>query len=166
MPGMSGEVLVESVCRAQPSTPVLALSTHPESAYAVRVLKAGAKGYLNKAASAKEFLKAVEAVRVGRYYVGAEASTSLLAFLANRWEVVPHDQLSTREFQVLTMLASGQSPKEIASELHITVNSVSTYRGRVLEKLNLKGNADLTRYAVEQGLVRKSAKLTICASGL
>jgi DNA-binding NarL/FixJ family response regulator len=154
LPGMAGEAAVQTLCRAQPSTPVLVLSMHPASVYAVRMLRAGAKGYFDKAAPGEEFIKAIDALRAGRYYVSEDASNCLLDFLRRRPDGLAHDLLSTREFQVLTMLAAGQTLKQIANELNISTNSVSTYRSRVLDKLHLSGNAELARYALEDGIVR------------
>src|SRR5688572_15077699 len=152
LPGRSGlEVLHESRERF-PKLPVLVLSSAPEEQLAVRVLKAGASGYLNKQTAPEELVEAVRKLSAGGRYIGPRLAERLAAELA-RSEKVPHEQLSDREFQVMQLLAAGQSLKEIADELSLSVKTISTFRGRILSKLKLDNNVELAHYAREHGLL-------------
>jgi len=152
LPGRSGlEVLHESRERF-PKLPVLVLSSAPEEQLAVRVLKAGASGYLNKQTAPEELVEAVRKLSAGGRYIGPRLAERLAAELA-RSEKVPHEQLSDREFQVMQLLAAGQSLKEIADELSLSVKTISTFRGRILSKLKLDNNVALAHYASEHGLL-------------
>lgn len=152
MPGRSGlEVLREAKDR-YPTLPVLVLSSAPEEQLAVRVLKAGAAGYLNKQTAPEELVEAVRKLHSGGRYVGARLAEKLAAELG-RPEKAPHEQLSNREFQVMQLLATGKSLKEIADELSLSVKTISTFRGRILEKLKLQNNVELAHYAREHGLL-------------
>ena len=150
MPGPSGLDVLKQLHLQRPALPILVLSMHAANQFARRVLGAGALGYLTKDSAATELLGAIEEVRRGRRYV----STAVLDAVANsRSNVRPHEGLSDREYQALRMLGSGRTVSEIASELGLSVKTVSTYRARVLEKLGMRTNAEIMRYAMENGLL-------------
>ena len=153
MPGQSGLDVLKQIKSVQPETKVLVLTMHPEDQYAVRVLKAGASGYLTKDTASEEVVNAVTKILAGGKYVSAAFAQTLLAGLANPTPKAPHEMLSDREYQFLRMAASGKSVKEIGADLGLSVKTVSTYRTRVLKKLNLKTNADVIRYAIREKLV-------------
>lgn len=153
MPGRGGLEVLKELRAQRPRLPVLILSMHPEEQFAVRALKSGAAGYLTKASAAEELVQAVARILAGGRYVSASLAERLAATLGGAGEGLPHETLSDREFQILRLLAAGRAVKEIADELTLSVNTVSTYRARVLEKLALQTNADLTRYALTHGLV-------------
>src|SRR5579859_714082 len=153
MPGRSGLDILKDVRRERPETRVLVLSMHPEDQFAVRMLKAGASGYLTKETATDELVKAVRKVLTGGRYISA-ALAEKLAFDVNSDTDKPlHDKLSDREFQVLRQLAAGRTVQEIADELMLSPKTISTYRARVLEKLELKSNAELIHYAIGNKLV-------------
>jgi DNA-binding NarL/FixJ family response regulator len=152
MPGTSGIELIGALRRRHPSTPVLVLSMHPESLYAIPMLKAGASGYLHKATSTEEVMAAIAHVVAGHRYVSSETADSLVETLQAK-AAPRHTRLSDRELDVLRMLAAGQPLTEIARHLGISRSTVSTYRGRLLQKLALSGNADVTRYALHHRLL-------------
>jgi two-component system invasion response regulator UvrY len=151
LPGNSGLELLKQIGEMRPALPVLVLSMHPAAQFARRVLAAGAAGYLTKDSAATELVRAVEQVRRGRLYVGdhvpnwAPASSAVPA--------APHEALSDREYQVLRMIGSGRTVSEIAAALGLSVKTVSTYRVRLLEKLQMHSNAEVMRYAIENGLM-------------
>lgn len=153
MPGQSGLDVLKQIKGIQPDTKVLVLTMHPEEQYAARVLKAGASGYLTKDTASEEIVNAITKILAGGSYVSASFSQSLLANLVNPVSKAPHETLSDREYQVLRMLASGKSSKEVGFDLGLSIKTVSTYRTRVLKKLNLKTNADIIRYALRERLV-------------
>jgi len=151
LPGESGLDLLKDIRRSHPGLPVLVLSMHPAAQFARRALAAGALGYLTKESAATELVQAVEQIRRGRQYLGNRAQErDALAISADR---APHDALSDREYQVLRMLGSGRTVSEIAASLGLSVKTVSTYRARLLDKLQMRSNAELMRYAIENGLV-------------
>lgn len=153
MPGRSGLEILKEARRARPRLPILVLSMHPEDQYAVRMLKAGASGYLTKETAPEELARAVRKVMAGGKYINAATAEQLAASLDSApGEHAPHEALSDREFQVLRMIALGKSVKQIAGDLSLSVKTVSTYRTRVLSKMNMKTNADLTRYGIERRL--------------
>jgi two-component system, NarL family, invasion response regulator UvrY len=152
MPGRSGLDILRDVKQAQPRLPVLVLSMHPEDQYAVRVLKAGAAGYLSKANVPEEIVRAVTKVLAGGRYVSAALAERLASALSNGGTKPPHEMLSDREFHVLRRIAAGKTVKEIAGELNLSVQTVSTYRARVLMKLHLRTTAELIRYALDHRL--------------
>ena len=153
LPGRSGlEVLHEAKAR-WPKLPVLILSIHPENMLAVRLLKSGAAGYLNKDSAAAELVEAVRRVAAGGRYISAALAQLLAEQIGADAAREPHERLSGREFQVFRLLAAGSTVGEIAERLHLSVNTVSTYRSRVLEKLGAANNAELMRYAAERRLV-------------
>jgi two-component system, NarL family, invasion response regulator UvrY len=153
MPGLSGLDLIKHLRSAFPALPLLVLSMHPEEQYAVRVLRAGAAGYLSKDSAEKEVVRAIRHVAGGGRFVTGAAAEALLAHLDRDPDLPPHHALSDREFEVLRLLASGKPVSAIGDELALSVKTVSTYRARLLQKMGMKNNAELTRYAIEEGLV-------------
>jgi len=153
MPDRGGLDILKHVRAGYPATRVLVLSGYPERQYAINVLKAGASGYLSKDGPPSELIKAVAQVLAGRRYVSASLAELLVADLDVDQDKPLHADLSEREFQIFCKLAAGQSVSGIANELSLSVKTVSTYRTRVLEKMCFKSNADITSYAVRNGLV-------------
>ncbi len=152
MPGRSGLDVLADLTRERPNGPVLVLSMHPEDQVAIRVLRAGAAGYMTKESAPEELVKAIYKVCAGGKYVSPELAEQLAWQVDTRSTRPLHDSLSDREYQVLLLMASGVSATQIASELTLSVKTISTYRRRILDKMGLKNNAELTRYAVEHGL--------------
>lgn len=153
MPGRSGLEALKQIRQAMPKLPILIMSMYPEDQYAVRVLKAGASGYLSKESIHNELIKAIQTVLKGRKFITPFIAEKLVeAFDAEAAEI-PHRLLSDREFEVLKLLASGKTVSEIASQLSISANTVSTYRARILEKMNMRSNTELIRYALENKLI-------------
>ena len=153
MPGRSGLDALKEIKTIKPNMRVLVLSVHSEDQFAVRVLKAGASGFLNKDSAPEELVKAVRKVVAGGRYVSASLAEKLDFNLDHPSDELPHQKLSDREFQVLRMIGSGKTVSEIAEELGLSVKTVSTYRARILEKMKLNTNAELTRYSFENKLV-------------
>ena len=156
MPGRSGLEVLKDIKAEHPKQPVLILSMHAEEQYAVRALRAGASGYLTKASAPDELIGAIRKVSYGRKYVSASLAEKLAFALDIDTKKPPHETLSDREYQVMLMIASGKSVKEIAAELCLSVKTISTYRARVMEKMNMKKNAELTLYAVRNRLMDPS----------
>ncbi len=152
LPGMSGLELIKEVRRLRPELPTLVLSMHPASQFARRALSAGAIGYLTKDSEFEEFVVAIEHARRGRRYISRDAADILVRRTVN-WDATPHDALSDREYQVLRLLGSGRTISDIARDLGLSVKTVSTYRARVLDKLGMRTNAELMRYAIENQLL-------------
>ena len=153
MPGRSGLEVLEEIKAIQPKLPVLILSMHPEEQYAVRTLRAGAAGYLTKASAPQELIYAIQKVSRGGKYVTLSLAEKLAFELDARAEKPAHERLSNREYQIMLMLANGQSVREVAEELCLSAKTVSTYRTRILEKMDMKKNAELTLYAVKNSLI-------------
>ena len=153
MPDRGGLDILKHVRTAHPGTKVLVLSGYPERQYAVNVLRAGASGYLSKDGPPEELARAVAQVLAGRRYVSASIAELLVAELDADSDRPLHAGLSEREFQIFCKLADGRSVSQIATELSLSVKTVSTYRTRVLEKMSFRSNADITSYAVRNGLV-------------
>jgi two-component system, NarL family, invasion response regulator UvrY len=153
MPGRDGLEVLQELRRLSPEIRVLVLSMHPEDQYAVRTLKAGAAGYLNKDSAPEELIRAVRRVHEGRRYVSASLAEALAGEIQNPRTRPPHETLSNREYQVLRRIASGLPLKEIAAEMKLSVKTVSTYRARILEKLHVRSNVELARYAADHRLV-------------
>jgi len=153
MPGKSGLDILDDVRRLRPKLPVLFLSMHPEEQYARRALKSGAAGYLTKDSIPEELKEAVRRILTGGRYVSATLAERLAFDLRKGADTPLHELLSAREFQVLRMIASGKSVKQIADEISLSVKTVSTYRARILEKTGMKTTADLIRYAIQAQLV-------------
>lgn len=153
MPGRSGLEALQQIKQIQPKLPVLILSIHPEDQYAIRVLKAGAAGYLSKDMAPDELVNAVQRVMLGKKYITPSIAEKLASVLDQDSSKALHEYLSDREFSVLKLLAAGKSVSEIAESLFLSVTTVSTYRTRIMTKMNMKSNADLTLYAVENKLL-------------
>jgi DNA-binding NarL/FixJ family response regulator len=153
MPGKSGLDILDEMKRLRPRLPILLLSMHPEEQFARRALKTGAAGYLTKESVPEELKEAVRKVVAGGRYVSATLAEKLAVDLREGADTPLHELLSDREFQVLRMIASGRSVKDIAEELSLSVKTVSTYRARILEKSGMKTNAELIRYALQSQLV-------------
>jgi DNA-binding NarL/FixJ family response regulator len=153
MPGRSGLEVLKEIKRSRPRLPVLVLSMHPEDQFAVRLLKAGAAGYLTKESAAEELVGAIKKVMTGGRYISPALAERMASYLAIDVQKAPHERLSDREFLILRMIASGKQVSQIAQELSLSVATVSTYRGRLLRKMDMKNNAELTHYALQQGLV-------------
>ncbi len=153
MPGRSGLDALLQIKADHPKLPVLVLSGHPEEQYALRVLKAGASGYLNKDADPAELIKAVHRVLQGKKYITPTIADQLIADLDKNEDKQAHELLSDREFEVFKLIASGKSVSDIAAQMMLSVTTVSTYRSRILIKMNLKSNAELTMYAIENKLL-------------
>ncbi len=153
--GRSGIDLLKQVKRAWPQLPVLVISMHDEEQYGVRALRAGAHGYLTKGAGPKRLLEAVGRLMEGRSYVSERLADLLVHDIAPD-SGPSHKELSDREYQIMQMLASGMRVSDIAQQLTLSVNTVSTYRTRILRKLNLRHTAELTRFAIEHGLIDRS----------
>jgi len=150
--GNRGLELLKEMKRDRPKMPVLVVSSHPEEQYALRVIRAGAAGYISKASASAELLRAVKAVINGGRYVSPSLAEALSADLHRRDPQAIHETLSDREFQVMRLIGSGKTVGEIAGLLGISDKTVSTYRARVLDKTGMRNNAELVRYVVEQGL--------------
>ena len=153
MPDKNGIDTLHIIKRIKPDLHVLVLSGHSETHYAVNTLRAGASGYVCKDAPPEEFIRAIRVVARGRRYLSEAAADLVSDQLMHRTDKMVHETLSEREFQIFRKLAAGQSPTTVADELHISVKTVSTYRTRVLEKMGLKTNADLTYYAIKNALI-------------
>jgi two-component system, NarL family, invasion response regulator UvrY len=152
LPGRSGLDILKDVRLARPKLPVLVLSMHAEEQFAVRLLRAGASGYLNKESAPDELVKAIYKVVEGGKYVSPALAERLAFEIEGEADKLPHETLSDREFQVMCLLATGKTVKEIAEALSLSAKTVSTYRTRILTKMNLKTNADLIHYAIQNGL--------------
>lgn len=153
MPGRSGIDLLAEVKHRYPKLPVLIMSLHGEEQFAVRALRAGASGYLTKTAAPEQLVVAVGKLVRGGRYVSESLAERLAADVGGKETNAPHERLSDREFEVMRGLASGQSVSEIAEQMKLSVKTVSTYRARLLEKLGMETNAEVTRYAIQNGLV-------------
>ncbi|MEE9401877.1 MAG: response regulator transcription factor [Desulfobacteria bacterium] len=153
MPGRNGVDVLRQLRSERPQLPVLMLSIHPEEQYALRALKAGASGYLTKESAPDELVAAIRKVSQGGKYVSSSLAEKLAFELETGHEQAPHEALSDREYQVMCMIASGKTVMEIAQELSLSEKTISTYRSRILEKMNMKNNAELTYYAIKNQLV-------------
>ncbi len=153
LPDMSGLEVLRNLQNIRKRPPVLIISMHPEEQYAVRALKTGASGYLTKGSIPDELMTAIRRVAAGRKYVSPSLAEKLATDLNNKSEQPAHEKLSDREYQVMVMLASGKSTKEIANQLSLSLPTISTYRSRILQKINLKNNAELIHYAIKNNLV-------------
>jgi two-component system invasion response regulator UvrY len=153
MPDRNGIEVLKQIKQEHPELAVLMLSMHREDQYAIRALKAGAAGYLTKQSAPRELVTAIRQVAGGQKYVSATLAQTLASQVGADHEAPPHDSLSDREFQTLTMIASGKTVSEIARELSLSVKTVSEYRARLLAKMNLRTSAELTHYAIRNQLV-------------
>ncbi len=152
MPGRSGLDLLKDVKRLYPRVPVIVLSVQPEDQYAVRCLRAGASAYINKDSAPEELAQAARKVLGGGRYVGAGLAEKLVTIL-DEGDKPRHQLLSDRELEVMLMIAAGVSLTEIGNRLHVSAKTVSTYRSRVMDKMQARSNAELTRYAVAHSLI-------------
>lgn len=153
MPGRSGLETLKQIRTEGIETPILILSVQPEDQYAVRVLRAGASGYLNKDSAPEKLLTAIDQILMGKNYISIEVASHLAQSFSVNSDKDLYETLSDREFQVLKLIASGKTVSQIAADISLTVNTISTYRSRILDKLHLKNNAELTKYAIENHLV-------------
>lgn len=153
MPGKSGLDSLIEIKQKKPKLAILILSMHPEEEIAIRALKTGASGYLNKDSVPGELIRAIRKVAAGGKYISSNLAESILLNMQKESDKPLHEYLSEREFQVLCLLASGHSLSKIAEELSLSIKTISTYRSRILEKMNLKTNVDLTHYAIKHKLV-------------
>src|SRR5881394_437054 len=153
MPGRSGLEVLREIKHSKPKLPVLVLSMHPEDQFAVRVLKSGASGYMTKESAPEVLVGAIKKVMAGGRYVSSSLAEKMASYLAIDTPKPPHERLSDREFVVLRMIASGKTVSQIAAELSLSVKTVSTYRTRILEKMAMASNAELTHYAIKNQLV-------------
>lgn len=153
LPGKNGIDILKLLREEMPRLKVLVVSMYPEDQYAVRAFRAGASGYLNKASAPEKLVEAITQVIAGRKYVTPEIAQALIENLNAPQEGAPHDKLSDREFQTLRLIASGKRLSDIAEELALSPKTVSVYRARILEKMGMGNNAELTHYAIKHGLV-------------
>lgn len=153
MPRLNGLEALRKIKEKRPEVKMLMLSIHSEDQYALRVFRAGAHGYITKDMAEQELVKAVEKVLSGRKFISASFAEKLAESLDTEAEEITHEILSDREFDVFKLLATGNSISEIAQQLGVNVSTVSTYRSRILEKMKMKSNADITRYAIERKLI-------------
>ena len=153
MPGRSGLEAVHDIKQIHPKLPILILSAHSDDHYAVRVLKAGASGYLMKESAADELVTAVNKALLGKKYITPSVAEKLASSLDISSNRLPHEILSDREFEVFKMLASGKSVSEIGNILFLSPSTISTYRSRILTKMQIKTNAGLTQYAIENKII-------------
>jgi len=152
MPGMNGLDALKQMKQEFPDLPVLVFSMHPEEQYAIRMFKAGADGYLTKVSAPEELVKAIKRVHQGGKYVSPSLGEALASTVKSGSEKPPHELLSDREYQVLCLIGSGKTVSQIADKANLSVTTISTYRARILEKMRMRTNAELTRYVIQQGL--------------
>lgn len=152
MPGKSGLDALKETKSNFPNLPVLILSMYDEEQYGIRAFKAGASGYLKKASAPEELIKAIRTINQGRKYISARLAEKMADELCGNYKLLPHEKLSNREFQVMIKITSGKTAEEIAEELSISVNTFYSYRNRIMEKLNLKSNVELTQYVLQNKL--------------
>lgn len=152
MPGKSGIEVLKQVREEKPRLPVLIISIYPEDQYAVRLIKAGAAGYLNKECAPAELVEAVRRVANGKRYISTAVAEMLVHEIGAPNQKLPHETLSDREFQIFLLLAAAKTVSEIADALSLSVKTVSTHRARILEKMHLRNNAELMHYAVDNHL--------------
>lgn len=152
LPGRSGLDILQELKKQSPKTAILILSAYPEEQYALRALKSGAAGYLVKKSAPEELVTAIKKVSRGGKYISSHLAERLV-FALEKGEKEPHETLSDREYQVMCMIASGKTVSEIAKELSLSVKTVSTHRSHILEKMNMRNNAELIHYAVKKELV-------------
>jgi DNA-binding NarL/FixJ family response regulator len=153
MPGLNGIDILKEIKKENSDLPVLMLSIYPEEQYAMRALKAGASGYLTKKSAPEELVGAIRKAYCGGKYVSSALGEKLVFYLEAEKERSPHEILSDREYQVMIMLAEGKKLKDIANDLFISEKTVSSYRSRILEKMRMKNNTELIRYALKNSLI-------------
>jgi two-component system invasion response regulator UvrY len=160
MPGRSGLDVLKEIKRAKPKLPVLILSMHPEDQFAVRLLKAGASGYMTKETAPAELVGAVNKAIAGGRYVSVPLAEKLASLIVRDENAAPHESLSDREFMILRLIASGKPVSVIARELSLSVKTISTYRARLLEKMHMDNNSELVHYAFQNQLVGRFSRET------
>jgi len=153
LPGRTGIDLLRDLRRERPALPVLMLSIHPEEELGVRAVKAGASGYLNKECASDDLVHAIQLIVTGNKYISRRLSERLIEEIQRDTNKPPHETLSDREYEVMALISAGKSMKEVAAALSLSKSTVSTYRVRILDKLNVRSNAEITRYALHHGLV-------------
>lgn len=153
LPDRNGLDALKNIKNQFPDMKVLILSMHPEERFAVRALRAGAAGYLNKQMAATELVKAIERIGKGGRYVSPELAEQLASEIGHKVTSRPHKQLTDREFEIFRLVATGKTSSKIARELSLSVNTITTYRMRILKKMKMKNNADVVRYALEHNLI-------------
>ncbi len=153
LPDINGLEVLKEIRKKRPRLPVLVLSMHPDEHYAMRVIKAGGSGYLSKRATCEELVQAMRKVLSGKRYVNPAFAERIVLDFESKTEKQPHERLSDREFQVACMIGQGKTIKEITQELHLSMNTVRTYRARVLEKMGVRATNQLIHYAVKHALV-------------
>jgi two-component system, NarL family, invasion response regulator UvrY len=153
MPGRSGLDALIQIKQFAPQLPVLIMSMYPEDQYALRVLKAGASGYLSKDNIHDDIIRAVQTVQLGKKFITPSIAEKLVSALGEDSSLQSHETLSDREFDVFKLLATGKAVSDIAMQLSLSATTVSTYRSRIMEKMSMHTNADLTRYAIEKKLI-------------
>ncbi|MCD6050336.1 MAG: response regulator with a DNA-binding domain [Verrucomicrobia bacterium] len=152
MPGRSGLEVLKDIKKSKPKLPVLVLSMHPEDQFAVRVVRSGAAGYMNKETAPEELVGAIKKVLNGGRYISAALAEKMVMYLDIDAQKQPHEVLSDREFQVFRMIGAGKTVRDIANELSLSAKTVSTYRTRILEKMSMKTNSELIHYAAHNSL--------------
>lgn len=153
LPGKNGLEALQDLKKGWPALPVLILSMHPEERFAVRAFKEGAAGYMTKESAPEEMIQAIRKIVQGRKYVSSSLAERLAIELKNPASALPHERLSSREYQILRLIAAGKSSKDIAGDLSLSVNTVNTYRMRMQEKMGMKSDAEIIRYALEHHLI-------------
>jgi DNA-binding NarL/FixJ family response regulator len=153
LPGRNGIEILKQLKKEYPRLPILMLTMHPEEQYAIRALKAGASGYLTKESTPDELVTAIRKVSTGGKYVSSSLAEKLTYHLGGIDKQSPHETLSDREYQIMLFIASGKTVTQIAKELSLSIKTISTYRSRILEKMIMKNNAELTYYAIKNQLV-------------
>ena len=153
MPGISGMDIIKEVKEGNPACAILVLSTFPEEQYALRALRNGASGYLTKESATDKLIEAIKKVAEGKKYLSPSLTERLALDMAGDRTTSPHERLSAREYQVMCMIASGKSVSGIAETLSLSVKTISSNRARILQKMNMKHNAEITHYAIKNGLV-------------
>jgi DNA-binding NarL/FixJ family response regulator len=160
---ISGIEALETIKKIRPRVPVLIVSMHPEDVYAVRAIKAGAHGYISKRSVVAELVEAMRTVLAGKRYVSPALAEKMRLDLETGAEKAPHENLSFRELQVLVLIGEGKTTKQIGDDLHLSTDTVNTYRTRISKKLNLKGTNQLMHYAIASGLTEY--ELSGCTTG-
>lgn len=153
MPGRSGVELIRQIKSEVPKLPILVLTMHEEEQYAVRAIRAGARGYLTKESAGTQLINAIEKVAAGRPYISADVAEQLAMEIMEPHDILPHDRLSNREFEVFNLLVHGKSLTDIGESLHLSVKTISTHKTRLLQKMNMHSLAELVQYAVGQNII-------------
>ena len=159
MPGLNGLDVLKQLKTSKPKIPILVLSRYPEEQYAVRVLKAGADGFLTKESAPEELINAIEKIAHGGSYISSSLAEKLAVYVKDDSGGKPHEKLSDREFEIMRMIAAGKTVKEIARDLSLNGNTVSTYRARIMQKMGFRTGAQLTAYALRAGLIESAEDL-------